>query len=83
MIQEQKTGGELFIDSFVKALEREIKTQFESVFEIKKQEMIEEMDKRKSEVVAALTIRMMNMVEMNTLGNRLRIEVISDKTNLK
>jgi len=72
-----------FANTFQKYIESAIKSELDLIYDNAVKEMTEKMDSRKAEVISAITIKMMKMVELQTFNNRLRIEVLTDKLNIK
>lgn len=69
------TFGEVMKSAITKAITEEL----DRIYEEKKQEMIEQIDKEKDRTIAGLAINIMEMVSMQEIGRDLRITVHTDR----
>lgn len=56
-------------------LENALKVELEAIFDKKKEEMIEEMDRKKDEILASITLRIMKRMNIQSNGTTLTIEL--------
>lgn len=68
-------------DFFLEALHKGIEMVAEEEFERAKEDMVKRLEARKDEVVAGITINLMETVDINTMKDRLVITVrsVNDK----
>lgn len=65
------------------AVKDAITRRAEEIYETKKQEMVEQLDREKDELLAGITLKLMQHVSMETLGQTLRIELDTSSLNQK
>ncbi|MDE2025161.1 MAG: hypothetical protein KGJ07_01575 [Patescibacteria group bacterium] len=75
----QNQSTERLIDKIYQALEQGIKEEAEDIFKRAKEQAIEELDRKKDEVVASIAIQIMNHVNLQSMGNNLVITVSADE----
>jgi hypothetical protein len=69
---------EKFDNVILSAIKSGIELKAKDIFEEKKQEMIKELDEQKDEIVAGISLKLMKYMRIDTLGNNIRIEVLTD-----
>lgn len=70
---------EKFDNVVLSAMKSEIEKRAKDIFEHKKEEMIKELDEQKDEIVASISLKIMKYIRVDTLGQNIRIEVLTDK----
>lgn len=63
------------------ALESSIRNMAEEEFENAKEKMVRRLDEKKDEVIASLTLRLVNEMQLNDFGSHLTIRI--EKKNIK
>lgn len=66
-------------DKIIEAIENSIKQEATVEFERAKKEMIERLDKRKDEIIAGISISIMEYVMIERMGNQLVIRIETQK----
>lgn len=70
---------EKFDNVVLSAMKSEIEKRAKDIFEHKKEEMIKELDEQKDEIVASISLKIMKYIRVDTFGQNIRIEVLTDK----
>lgn len=68
-----------FADVMKSAITKAITEELDRIYEEKKEEMIEKINREKDKTIAGLAINIMEMVTMQDFGKELRITVATEK----
>lgn len=75
------SNGENLNKEIAKAIESGIFREAERIYDKQKEEAMKEFDRRKDEVLAGITLNIMKMIDMQYLGDRIVITLVTKEKN--